>query len=561
MTSQARDSTHRDRYASNLVTGGVSNLFARFSPASTSLEARAFLQRRISLFIKMMLCSYVALLVLVNVLYEVYPVTRPARASLINWIALGSMGFAIGFWLLTSRKKTWSTPMLLFFDLAGMLLVSTVFIIAGVLADDKDANSWSAFIWMSFSVFTRGLVVPSSWKRTVLASTIGIAPTLVGSAIIDVEIPTAPLLVGTVGFCLIVVTLSTLGSHVIYGLRAQVHQAMQLGQYTILDKIGEGGMGKVYTARHTMLRRPTAIKLLRPELAGVDSLKRFEREVQLTSELTHPNTIAIYDYGRSPEGLFYYAMEYLDGIDLETLVRDYGPQPWQRVAHVLRQIAGSLEEAHEEGLIHRDIKPSNVILCKRGGIPDVAKVLDFGLVKQINQTEHLTHANMVTGTPAYLPPEAVTRPDDVSAASDLYALGAVGYYLVTGDIVFRGETPVEICMHHVNSRPVPPSQRIETEIPREFDDLLMRCLAKAPGDRPASARELRLALKELASLDEWTEEQATVWWDEFRRGREADQDPHPSCSLTTMTVDVGARTDVNIGSDTDLDTSSPLEHA
>jgi serine/threonine protein kinase len=248
-------------------------------------------------------------------------------------------------------------------------------------------------------------------------------------------------------------------------------------------------------------------------------------------------------------------MEYLDGLDLETLVQTCGPQPWQRVVHIMRQVSGSLEEAHECGLIHRDIKPSNIILCRRGCIPDVAKVLDFGLVKEIDRADGLTKANAVTGTPAYLPPEAVIRPAEVSAASDLYALGAVGYFLVTGELVFSGETPVEICMKHVDSVPVPPSQRGASKLPKRFEELLLQCLSKAQDERPKSARDLRIALDEIAREGEWPEAEANEWWQDFRRSHvDAAAKARPS-SLATMTVDVGSRTDLEmvLGTDAEVD--------
>src|SRR6185503_3012449 len=211
----------------------------------------------------------------------------------------------------------------------------------------------------------------------------------------------------------------------------EVRDARRLGRYTLLEKIGEGGMGAVYSVRHAMLRRPTAMKLLPPQKFGAQNVARFEREVQLTARLTHPNTIRIFDYGRTPDGIFYYAMEYLDGANLAEVIAEGGPMPAGRVIHILDQVAGALTEAHGIGLIHRDVKPANIILTEQGGVPDVAKILDFGLVKEMGETgaDPLTHADTLTGTPMYMSPEAIAAPDQVDARADLYALGAVGYYL------------------------------------------------------------------------------------------------------------------------------------
>ena len=222
-------------------------------------------------------------------------------------------------------------------------------------------------------------------------------------------------------------------------------------------------MGVVYRARHVMLRRPTAIKLLPPEKAGEETLRRFEREVQLTAQLTHPNTVSIFDYGRTPLGVFYYAMELLDGLNLAQLVGRDGPLPAGRVVRILTQVCGALAEAHGVGLIHRDIKPANIILSERGGVADVATVVDFGLVKKIDpgdadRTQAVTASNVVTGTTLYLAPEVIAGGRAVTARSDLYAVGAVGYYLLTGLPVFEAETIVEIFAHHLHTPPVPPQR-------------------------------------------------------------------------------------------------------
>jgi hypothetical protein len=288
----------------------------------------------------------------------------------------------------------------------------------------------------------------------------------------------------------------------------------KLGQYHLEEKIGAGGMGVVYRARHALLRRPTAIKLLDVERTTPETIRRFEREVQITSQLNHPNTIAIYDYGKTPEGVFYYAMEYLEGINLEHLVQKHGPQPEGRVIHILRQVCGSLSEAHQVGLIHRDVKPANIILTQRGGVPDFAKLLDFGLVKAIGteREARLTLAGAVAGTPLYLSPEAIQQRGELDARSDLYALGAVGYFLLTGTSVFEAKSVVDILTHHVHTPPQPPSERLGRFVSPDLEATLLRCLAKRADDRPATARELADSLARCSACGDWTEAEAVAWW-------------------------------------------------
>lgn len=234
----------------------------------------------------------------------------------------------------------------------------------------------------------------------------------------------------------------------------------------------------------------------------------------MTSGLTHPNTVAIYDYGRTPEGVFYYAMEYLEGTNLDDLVRTYGPLPEARVVHLLKQVCGALAEAHAAGLVHRDVKPANIFLTRRGGVADFVKVLDFGLVKVADAREaNVTSANTVTGTPLYLSPEGINRPDTVGPPADVYALGAVGYFLLTGRPVFDGKSVVEICMKHVNEEPTPPTAHGVAVTP-QFERLLLTCLAKSPHDRPASAGTLLAGLEECPVTDKWTATLAAAWWDD-----------------------------------------------
>jgi serine/threonine-protein kinase len=326
------------------------------------------------------------------------------------------------------------------------------------------------------------------------------------------------------GLWAIAVAMAAAFSSVVHGLRKEVRDVRRLGQYTLEKKLGEGGMGVVYRASHAMLRRPTAIKLLSPDRAGKDALARFEREVRRTAMLTHPNTVTVFDYGRTTDGVFYYAMELLEGASLDEVVEVDGPQPEERVIHLLEQAAASLAEAHAAGLIHRDIKPANIMVVDRGGISDLVKVVDFGLVKDVGFREQggetsalaLSTANAITGTPLYIAPETLTAPETVDPRTDLYALGAVGYWLLTGTHVFGGNTVVEVCAHHLHTAPEPPSSRLGAAISPDLEALVLACLAKRPDERPASAQALRDRLRACVFAGGWTNARAGEWWTKHR---------------------------------------------
>ncbi len=293
----------------------------------------------------------------------------------------------------------------------------------------------------------------------------------------------------------------------------------QLGQYMLEEKVGEGGMGVVYRARHALLRRDTAVKLLLPERTDAASIQRFEREVCLTSQLAHPNTIQIYDYGHTPEGVFYYAMEYLRGLNAHDLVGRYGPQPEGRVIHILAQVCESLAEAHGRGLVHRDIKPANIFLCDRGGVPDCVKVLDFGLVREYGQRErdqmNLTGEKAMVGTPWFMPPEAIKDAARSDPRSDIYAVGALGYYLLTGQFVFNVDSVLEIYEKQITQTPVPPSQRSKNPVSRELERLILSCLDKDPERRPQTVTELRALLVACPRAADWAPEARAAWWTDF----------------------------------------------
>lgn len=332
-------------------------------------------------------------------------------------------------------------------------------------------------------------------------------------------------------------------------------EAKQLGQYTLEEKLGAGAMGVVYKGRHAMLRRPTAIKLLDVDKVNDASIERFEREVQLTCQLNNPATVAIYDYGRTPEGVFYYAMEYLDGINLQTLVEQYGPQPEPRVIRILSQVCGSLYEAHTLGLVHRDIKPANIMLNRRGCDADIVKVLDFGLVKAIDDKKQagMTAANSLTGTPLYMAPEAIQSPNTVDARSDLYAVGAVGYFLLTGTPVFDAASIVELCQMHVDAVPDTPTRRLGKPVSSELESALLSCLEKSRAKRPQTARDLALLLARCPTAGQWSIEGAEEWWSRHERRGTAQPSATRPLAGSTAAGSAAAVERTVIGSQAELD--------
>jgi serine/threonine-protein kinase len=303
-------------------------------------------------------------------------------------------------------------------------------------------------------------------------------------------------------------------------------------------------MGVGYRATHAMLRRPAAIKLLLKEGPNEADLVRFEREVQHTSRLVHPNTISIFDYGRTAEGVFYYVMEYLDGIDLQRLVEQYGPLEPARAIHLLAQVCGALAEAHALGLIHRDIKPANIVLTERPDEPDVVKVVDFGLAKKFGGSlAESAVTDVIIGTPLFMAPEAISQPDSVDGRADLYALGAVAYFLLTGRQVFQAATVLEVCSKHMLEAPVPPSQRLGKPLPEDLESIVLGCLAKDRNCRPATAAMLRTALLACADARRYDRGPARAWWQAHR----ASQKGNPSVLASggagpaTMAIDLGGR--------------------
>jgi serine/threonine-protein kinase len=309
-------------------------------------------------------------------------------------------------------------------------------------------------------------------------------------------------------------------------LGRRLREAQDLGSYQLVELLGHGGMGEVWRARHRLLARSAAVKLVRPEVLGAGTeadtrvtLKRFEREARATAALNSPHTIQIFDFGLTNDGNFYYVMELLSGRDLESLVREFGPLPAPRAVYLLRQICHSLADAHARGLVHRDIKPANVYVCRMGLEYDFVKVLDFGLVKNTNRelgqlTTVMTLEHRTTGTPAYMAPEIILGEVDVDRRADVYALGCVMYYLLTGQLVFEADTPIKMLMQHVQSTPLPPSERTELPIPKEIDDLVLACLQKDPDLRPQHAQDLFQIACSCRTCDAWTPDAAQTWWEQ-----------------------------------------------
>jgi serine/threonine-protein kinase len=501
------------------------------APLDSSGE-RDFLRERIALWARITFLASFAFFVAGFGIEALWPPLSGSNRSLARpdiLFDLAACAVVLFVWL-AARQRGLSEGVLKVLDAAGTL--ATLWLYAAMAASMPPAwRPEMMFLLIVITILlTRAALVPSPARRTAWISALAAAPAPFLAYFIYVGRVPADVSRGqSVSYALLwsilTILLSTLASFVTFRLRNSVARARQLGQYTLKEKLGEGGMGIVYRAEHEMLRRPTAIKLLPPGKAGEDSLKRFEREVQQTARLTSPHTVSIYDYGRTPDGMFYYVMEYLDGLDLEDLVKETGPLSPGRAVRILRQVCAALAEAHGIGLIHRDIKPANVLLCERGGFPDIAKVVDFGLVREITASSdpRLTADNVLHGTPQYLAPEAIRNADSIDARSDLYALAAVGYFLLTGTTVFSGRGALEIIHHHLQTAPEPPSKRLGKPLPPKLEALILRTLSKDPDERPDSARAFADALHACDDVPAWDELDARRYWRERATRRNAAQ--------------------------------------
>jgi serine/threonine-protein kinase len=382
--------------------------------------------------------------------------------------------------------------------------------------------------WVAVWVVLFTVVVPTSPRRAVVAALASVSsvPVIIGLNIATVvtsfRIDPAQFFLGLVFPYLIVVGMAYVGARVVYHLGSEVKRARELGSYRLEEKLGEGGMGEVWRARHRMLARPAAIKLIRPSVAGdaragvsEQAVRRFEREAQVIARLRSPHTVELFDFGIADDGAFYYVMELLDGLDADSLIRRFGPAPPERAIYLLRQICHSLSEAQSCGLVHRDIKPANIFVCRYGEEYDFVKVLDFGIVGAARNSPDPspvhTRENAVHGTPAFIAPEQAMG-TAVDGRADIYATGCVAYWLLTGQFVFTAETPMALLLQHAQTPPAPPSARTDLPIPAALDDLVLSCLAKDPANRPQSARELSLRLAEVEGATAWTQDRAQEWW-------------------------------------------------
>jgi serine/threonine-protein kinase len=436
-----------------------------------------------------------------------------------NPVAVAVIAVSLGVFWFTRRKV--ANPQVAL-DVGLVYEVALAFAIGIV-------NQWTPNVqglsWICVLILIHPMIVPNTRPRTLAAALAAASMDPLGIAITGwrgVDIPSFPVILWTYLPNYLCAFLAVLPSHVIAGLSRQVSQARELGSYRLGKLLGRGGMGEVYVAHHHMLRRPAAIKLIRPEAlqsAQFESaetiIKRFQREAEAAARLHSPHTVELYDFGVTSSGRFYTVMELLRGLDLESIVNRFGPVPPARTVYLLQQACHSLSEAHAWGLVHRDIKPANVYSCWVGREADVVKVLDFGLVKgdlgEGQDRSKLTAPDITTGTPAYMSPE-LARADDVDGRSDLYAIGCVAFYLLTGRLVFEAETPMKMMVAHIKNTPLPPSYASEFPVSKDLDEIVLACLEKDPANRPASADELAHRLEDCDVGEPWTREAAAVWW-------------------------------------------------
>jgi eukaryotic-like serine/threonine-protein kinase len=457
--------------------------------------------------------------------------------SVAQW-APAAVGIGLGVLVAgVIRSARLPLPMVMSLGLA-FEIASSYAIAAAEFADPQSLEMHRGYLglsWVAVWVVLVTIVVPTSPRRALVAALASASsvPVVIGGMIAlnltSLRLIPAEFFFALVFPYLLVVGMAYVGARVVYQLGTEVKRARELGSYRLEQKLGEGGMGEVWRARHRMLARPAAIKLIRSSVnggagAGVPqgAARRFEREAQVIARLRSPHTVELFDFGRAADGPFYYVMELLEGLDADSLLRRFGPIPPERAVYLLRQVCHSLSEAHWCGLVHRDIKPANIFLCRYGEEFDFVKVLDFGIVAAIRDPleaglMHTREDGGVRGTPAFIAPEQALG-SGVDGRADIYATGCVAYWLLTGQFVFTADTSMGLLLHHAKTSPIPPSARSELPIPAALDDLILSCLAKDPAQRPQSARELSRRLAEVECPSSWTQERAGEWWTRHQPG-------------------------------------------
>ncbi|MCA9114303.1 MAG: serine/threonine protein kinase, partial [Planctomycetaceae bacterium] len=529
-------------------TGNVRHVvLVEGSAPHLSVETRNLLRRRLRLFALVMGAGFLAFLAwsafrapqLEMPLMRVAHIGVTALLAGIGWRLCDKCTFTLTQ-LRVAEALVVGAPALFFLLVNYEKLLYCAEVADGTAHIPNTVGAWIVLI------FCYALFVPNTWRRAVIVFAVLGLDSLAVAGAAYFQLPAFAQLCRRQAFSAVVseealmmaltVLAATVGVHSINALRKEAFVARQLGQYRLKRTLGSGGMGEVYLAEHQMMKRPCAIKVIRPEKAGDPQvLARFEREVRATAKLSHWNSIDVFDYGRTDDGTFYYVMEYLPGLSLRHIVDRFGPLSPGRTVYLLRQVCRALSEAHATGLIHRDVKPGNIFAAERGGMFDVAKLLDFGLVKSLHPEDdslQLTVDGTIVGSPLYAAPES-TLDEKPDPRSDLYSLGATAYWLLTRKPVFDYRKPLKVLFAHANEQPQPPSIH-NPDIPADLEAVIMRCLEKKRSDRYASAAELEIALGKCQCAADWDEPAARNWWRERVAAHKAPQEAAAgSASLST----------------------------
>jgi eukaryotic-like serine/threonine-protein kinase len=456
----------------------------------------------------------------------VFPLTvGPAPRTLT--LAIDVLGVAVSAAMFLSIRHTALAPQVKA-DVGLLFMVLNAIFVALINSQARTVTNAAMghVSWNTIVILVGSMILPATPRKMLAAALAAATMDPIGVWIAHLRGIPVPSLVNT--FVLFMpnyacAVVAILPSHVLHRIGRRLRQAQDMGSYHLVELLGRGGMGEVWRAEHRLLARSAAIKLVRPELLGASTdaeartmLRRFEREAQATAALSSPHTIRVFDFGVTADRTFYYVMELLNGRDLDSLVREFGPVPADRTLFLLTQVCHSLADAHARGLVHRDITPANIYSCRMGLEYDFVKVLDFGLVKfndsSTMETTLMTGTHTTTGTPAFMAPEIIVNEGVVDQRADVYALGCVAYYLLTGQLVFEADTPMKMFLQHVQASPIPPSQRSELPIPREVDDLVLACLEKDPAKRPQSAEQVLRMIRECRGAESWDHDTARGWW-------------------------------------------------